>query len=180
MSRNAQSVSVSSIATETGAPEVDVLALVDQLADIDGSETVIVSDTGGRVAVTVEAADVIREQLAPSVLPDPPCGSTFTPPGFLYPLPCILPPHALTMRCESRSTGGLALPWYWTVGAPKSTPRTAHEAEARDLKDGDVISFRDKPHTVADVRFARHGVEILTKAACLLLVDMRRLFVVRR
>ncbi|GAB7187106.1 hypothetical protein ATKI12_6937 [Kitasatospora sp. Ki12] len=58
-----QSVTASSIATEAGVPEVTVPALVDQLAALDGTSTVVTSDTGGRLALTLSAAAVIREQL---------------------------------------------------------------------------------------------------------------------
>ncbi|MFD0276210.1 hypothetical protein ACFVHB_20215 [Kitasatospora sp. NPDC127111] len=63
MKREPQSVATSTIAAEAHVPEADVLALVDQLAALDGTSTVVASDTGGRVALTLSAAAVIRVQL---------------------------------------------------------------------------------------------------------------------
>lgn len=63
MKHTPQSVTASTIATEAGVPETDVLALVDQLAAQEGTESVVASDTGGRVALTLSAAAVIRAQL---------------------------------------------------------------------------------------------------------------------
>lgn len=57
-------MTVPALADELNVTRADVLALVDQLAGLDGSENVVVSEEGGAVTLTAEAAETIREQLA--------------------------------------------------------------------------------------------------------------------
>lgn len=59
-----QPMTVADIAREFNVTEADVLALVDQLTTLDGSENVMASEEKGVVTLTADAAAVIREQLA--------------------------------------------------------------------------------------------------------------------
>lgn len=56
-------VTVDELARECGVPEEDVLALVDQLTTLDGSEEVVAGDDHGVTRLTAQAAATIREQL---------------------------------------------------------------------------------------------------------------------
>ncbi|OKI19263.1 hypothetical protein [Streptomyces sp. CB03911] len=103
-------------------------------------------------------AKAVRACHEPGPLPEPVCGSTFTPPGFTAPLPCILGPHALDVRCESRSTGGLNRPWVWNEHAPTSTPRARWTAKASRLTAGDVITHRGRDYTVQSVTASPWGI----------------------
>ena len=54
---------VTELVIETGATRADVLALVDQLVEIDGSEAVVTAENAGDTELTAGAADIILDQL---------------------------------------------------------------------------------------------------------------------
>ncbi|MFD8595432.1 hypothetical protein ACFV1L_10560 [Kitasatospora sp. NPDC059646] len=108
------------------------------------------------------------------------CTATYTPSATDDPMSCTLEPHPISPYHESVREDYPGCPLVWRDGVPGSTLPTARLAEAWELEEGDVISYRDHRLTVGEVIRDGTGVEIRTVSGSRIVVESSRQFLAQR